>query len=71
MAVGSDRKRISIANDDRAISRREAREEDTVGRCHVGRGVGLEDLGTGRLEVKLLQYNHQAGLVATVDERLR
>ena len=70
MVAGSDRKRIAIANDDRAIRRREAREEDTVGRRHVGRGAGVEHPGTGCLEVKLLQCSHQAGLVAAVDERL-
>ena len=58
MAAGSDRKRITVANDDGAIRRREAREEDTVGQCHVGRGAGVEHPGTGRLEVKLLQCSH-------------
>ena len=47
------------------------REEDTVERRHVGRGAGVEHLGTGHLEVKLLQCSHQASLVAAVDERLR
>ena len=71
MATCSDRKGIAVANDDRAMRRREAREEDTVGRRHVRRGAGVEHPGTGRLEVKLLQCSHQASLVAAMDERLR